>query len=59
LMVGSGMVSRGEMALITVQLGFQAHLVVGKYYSAIILVILFTTLSSPFLLKYFTKKLYS
>ena len=59
LMVGSGMVSRGEMALIIVQLGFQAHLVVGKYYSAIILVILFTTLSSPFLLKYFTKKLYS
>ena len=59
LMVGSGMVSRGEMALIIVQLGFQAHLVVGKYYSAIILVILFTTLSSPFLLKYFTKKLYA
>ena len=53
------MVSRGEMALIIVQLGFQAHLVVGKYYSAIILVILFTTLSSPFLLKYFTKKLYA
>ena len=59
LMVGSGMVSRGEMALIIVQLGLQAHLVVGKYYSAIILVILFTTLSSPFLLKYFTKKLYA
>ncbi|MFQ7234089.1 MAG: cation:proton antiporter, partial [Enterococcus hulanensis] len=59
LMVGSGMVSRGEMALIIVQLGFQAHLVVGKHYSSIILVILFTTLSSPFLLKYFTKKLYS
>lgn len=55
LMVGSGMVSRGEMALIIVQLGFQAHLVTGKYYSSIILVILFTTLSSPFLLKYFTK----
>lgn len=58
LMVGSGMVSRGEMALIIVQLGFQAHLVIGKYYSAIVLVILFTTLSSPFLLKHFTKKLY-
>ncbi|MGM0168686.1 hypothetical protein IGI39_004441 [Enterococcus sp. AZ135] len=58
MMVGSGMISRGEMALIIVQLGFQAQLVIQKYYSAFILVILFTTLSSPFLLKYFTKKIY-
>lgn len=58
MMVGSGMISRGEMALIIVQLGFQAQLVTQKYYSAFILVILFTTLSSPFLLKYFTKKIY-
>lgn len=58
MMVGSGMFSRGEMALIIVQLGFQAQLVTQKYYSAFILVILFTTLSSPFLLKYFTKKIY-
>ncbi|GCF92986.1 sodium:proton antiporter [Enterococcus florum] len=58
LMVGSGMISRGEMALIIVQLGFQTHLVTGNYYSSIILVILFTTLSSPFLLKYFTRRLY-
>lgn len=59
LMVGSGMISRGEMALIIVQLGFQANLVTNEYYSAFILVILFTTLSSPFLLKYFTRKIYS
>lgn len=59
LMVGSGMVSRGEMALIILQLGYQAGLVINSYYSAIIIVILFTTLSSPFLLKYFTKKLYA
>lgn len=59
LMVGSGMISRGEMALIIVQLGYQAQLVTKEYYSAFILVILFTTLSSPFLLKYFTKKIYS
>lgn len=59
LMVGSGMISRGEMALIIVQLGFQAQLVTKEYYSAFILVILFTTLSSPFLLKYFTRKIYS
>lgn len=59
LMVGSGMISRGEMALIIVQLGFQAQLVTKEYYSAFILVILFTTLSSPFLLKYFTRKIYT
>jgi len=58
LMVGSGMISRGEMALIIVQLGYQAHLVTKEYYSPFILIILFTTLSSPFLLKYFTKKIY-
>lgn len=58
LMVGSGMVSRGEMALIIVQLGFQAQLVSASNYSAFILIILLTTLSSPFLLKYFTKRVY-
>ncbi|MBO0449933.1 cation:proton antiporter [Enterococcus sp. MJM12] len=58
LMVGSGMVSRGEMALIIVQLGFQAQLVSASNYSAFILIILLTTLSSPFLLKHFTKKVY-
>lgn len=58
LMVGSGMVSRGEMALIIVQLGFQAKMVAENYYSAFVLIILLTTLSSPFLLKYFTKKIY-
>lgn len=59
LMVGSGMISRGEMALIIVQLGYQAQLVTQDYYSAFILVILFTTLASPFLLKYFTRKIYA
>lgn len=59
LMVGAGMISRGEMALIILQLGYQAHLVTDQYYSAFILVILFTTLTSPFLLKYFTKKIYA
>jgi monovalent cation:proton antiporter-2 (CPA2) family protein len=58
LMVGSGMVSRGEMALIIVQLGFQAKLVSSAHYSVIILIILLTTLASPFLLKFFTRKIY-
>ncbi|MGM0173048.1 cation:proton antiporter [Enterococcus sp. DIV0800] len=58
LMVGSGMVSRGEMALIILQLGYQAELVRQDYYSAFILIILFTTLASPFLLKYFTQRVH-
>lgn len=53
------MISRGEMALIIVQLGYQAQLVTKEYYSAFILVILFPILSSPFLLKYLTKKVHS
>lgn len=56
--VGSGMVSRGEMALIIIQLGYQSHLVTDDYYSVFIIVILFTTLASPFLLKNFTRKIY-
>ena len=52
------MVSRGEMALIIVQLGYQRGLVTDHYYSAIILLILITTLASPFLLKSFTRKIY-
>nr|MCG4642160.1 cation:proton antiporter [Bifidobacterium bifidum] len=31
--IGSGMVARGEMALITAQIGYEAHLLSEKYYS--------------------------
>lgn len=49
--IGSGMVSRGEMALIIAQIGYQAHLLSPQYYSGVIFVIILTTLAAPFMLK--------
>ncbi|WP_461214960.1 cation:proton antiporter [Lacticaseibacillus sp. GG6-2] len=49
--VGAGMVSRGEMALIVAQIGFDAHLLHEDFYSSVIIVIILTTLIAPFLLK--------
>ncbi len=56
-LVGAGMVSRGEMALIIAQIGYQAKLISGEYYSAIIAAIILTTLLAPFLLKHAAKRL--
>ncbi|MQC05712.1 cation:proton antiporter, partial [Limosilactobacillus reuteri] len=50
-LVGAGMISRGEMALITAQIGFSAHLLSNDYYSDIILVIIVVTMIAPFVLK--------
>ena len=49
--IGSGMVSRGEMALIIAQIGYEAHLLNSEYYSGVIFVIILTTLAAPFMLK--------
>ena len=49
--IGSGMVSRGEMALIIAQIGYEAHLLSSEYYSSVIFVIILTTLAAPFMLK--------
>jgi Kef-type K+ transport system membrane component KefB len=49
--VGAGMVSRGEMALIVAQIGFEAKLMDAEYYSAVIVVIVLTTLIAPIILK--------
>ena len=49
--IGSGMVSRGEMALIVAQIGFDAHLLHRDFYSSVIIVIVLTTLIAPFMLK--------
>lgn len=54
--IGSGMVSRGEMALIVAQTGFSAHLLSSEYYSGVIIVIILTTIIAPFMLKYTIKK---
>ncbi len=55
--VGSGMIARGEMALITAQIGYGAHLISKTYYSDIITVIVLATLLAPFVLKHALKKI--
>lgn len=53
--VGSGMVSRGEMALIVAQIGYNAHLLSDDYYSAVIVAIVITTLLAPVILRHAIK----
>lgn len=53
--VGSGMVARGEMALITAQIGYEAHLMSSLYYSDVITVIILATVLAPFMLKHALK----
>lgn len=50
-MIGAGMISRGEMALIIAQLGLKSHLLSSNSYSAVIGAIIVTTLLAPFILK--------
>lgn len=49
--VGSGMVSRGEMALIIAQIGLASNLMAKNLYSEIIIVIVLSTIVAPLLLK--------
>ena len=53
--VGSGMVARGEMALITAQIGYEAHLMSSMYYSDVITVIILATVIAPFMLRHALK----
>ena len=46
------MIARGEMSLITAQIGFQSHLLSEKYYSDVITVIVLATILAPFILKH-------
>ena len=57
-MVGAGRISRGEMALIILQIGQQNNLITPALYSSLVIVLLLSTLISPLILKYFTKKIY-
>lgn len=56
LIIGAGMVSRGEMALIIVKMGENIGLVSEAHYSAIVVAIILTTLFSPLLIKYAIEK---
>ncbi|WP_208422950.1 cation:proton antiporter [Latilactobacillus fragifolii] len=49
--IGAAMVSRGEMALIIAQIGYNAKLLSAVYYSEIIFVIIITTILAPLILK--------
>lgn len=49
--IGAAMVSRGEMALIIAQIGYNAKLLSEVYYSEIIFVIIITTILAPLILK--------
>ncbi|MET1249172.1 cation:proton antiporter [Sporolactobacillus sp. STCC-11] len=54
--IGSGMVSRGEVALILASIGIEAHLLAQKYFTPLILVVILTTLVTPPLLKILFEK---
>ncbi|MUT68408.1 cation:proton antiporter [Paenibacillus sp. NEAU-GSW1] len=51
LVIGSGMVSRGEVALIIAATGLQAGLLLPQYFTSVVLVVILTTLITPPLLK--------
>ena len=51
--IGLGMVSRGEVALIVAQKGAQVGLIDSKLFSPIVLMVIVTTLVTPILLKLF------
>jgi Kef-type K+ transport system membrane component KefB len=54
--VGSGMVSRGEVALIIAAAGLQAKLLQSGYFTPVVISIILTTLIAPPLLKICFKK---
>lgn len=55
--IGAGMVSRGEMALIIAQIGYQGKLLSEDRYSAVITAIILTTLIAPILLRHAVKRM--
>lgn len=54
--VGAGIISRGEVALIVAQIGIAHHLFPDSIYSSLIIVIIVTTLLSPLILSYFINR---
>ena len=52
LVVGVGMIPRGEVGLITASLGYSAGLVTGNVYVQVVMVVLMSTLITPGLLRF-------
>lgn len=55
-LVGTGMVSRGEMALIIAQIGLASQVINSDIYSELVIVIILSTLIAPFLINLSLKK---
>lgn len=51
LCIGAGMISRGEVALILATIGLESQLLEPDYFTAVIIVVILTTLIAPPLLK--------
>lgn len=54
--IGLSMIPRGEVGLIFAQLGFSQGILDGERYAALLIVIALTTLTPPFLLKWFYRR---
>jgi len=50
--IGSGMVSRGEVALIIAAMGLSSGMLAQDYFTAIVIVVILTTMITPPMLKY-------
>ena len=57
LIVGTGMISRGEVGLIVAQIGIVSGILSTSIYSMIVIMAVITTVISPILLRLFYKKL--
>ncbi|MCM3339717.1 cation:proton antiporter [Paenibacillus sp. MER TA 81-3] len=51
LAIGSGMISRGEVALIIASTGLQSGLLMPEYFTSVVIMVIITTLVTPPLLK--------
>ena len=49
--IGTGMISRGEVAMITANIGLQNHMITQEVFVPVIFVVLLTTMITPVLLK--------
>lgn len=56
LKIGVGMMTRGEVALIVAQKGLAAGLLTSDYFMAVILLILFSSIATPIILKFLYNK---
>lgn len=56
LIIGSGMVSRGEVALIIAATGLQAGLLLPEYFTSVVIMVIVTTLMTPPLMKMFYRE---